>query len=120
MRSPLQPMAAVPVLCLVSACSGVQSALDPHGPQAEHLTRLFWIFAAVCSAIWLAVMLVLLVAVLRRTAERPDPLRLEARAERRSVKVVGAAVLATLLTVIALTAVSYLSQRQLFARGKAS
>src|SRR4051812_13172003 len=119
MRPPLQPLVAVLVLCLVSACSGVQSALDPQGPQAAHLARLLWIFTAVCAAVWLAVMLVLLAALARRTAERPDPLLLDPRAERRSVAVVGAAVLATLLTVVALTALSYLSQRQLFAREKA-
>ena len=49
----------------LTGCSGQQSALDPHGPHAEHLAILFWIFTAVCSAIWLAVMIVLLIGVVR-------------------------------------------------------
>jgi cytochrome c oxidase subunit 2 len=109
-------MTAVLLLCLLGGCSGAQSALDPQGPQAAQLAKLFWIFTAVCAAVWFAVMLVLLVGLVRRRPARPDPLRLDPRTERRSLAVVGGAVVATLLTVIALTALSYLSQRQLYAR----
>jgi len=116
MRFSLKSLAAVLVLCLLGGCSGAQSALDPGGPQAQHLARLFWIFTGVCTVVWVAVMLVLLASLVRRTPARPDPLRLDARSERRSLAVVGGAVFATLLTIIALTALSYLSQRQLFAR----
>lgn len=116
MRFPLASPAAVLVFCLLGGCSGVQSALDPQGPQAAHLARLFWIFTGVCTAVWLAVMLMLLVGLVRRTPARTDPLRLDARSERRSLMVVAGAVVGTLLTVVALTALSYLSQRQLFAR----
>jgi cytochrome c oxidase subunit 2 len=65
-------------------------------------------------------MIVLLIALVRRRAERPDPLQLDAATERRGATVVGGAVIATLLTIIALTALSYLSQRQLFAKEKPS
>jgi cytochrome c oxidase subunit 2 len=116
MRSPLELLTAVLLLCLLGACSGAQSALDPQGPQAAQLAKLFWIFTAVCAAVWFAVLLVLLVGLVRRRPARPDPLRLDPRTERRSLAVVGGAVVATLLTVIALTTLSYLSQRQLYAR----
>src|SRR3954468_10282129 len=116
MRFPLGPPAAFLLLSSLGACSGVQSALDPQGPQAAHLARLFWTFTVVCAAVWFAVMLVLVIGLVRRTPARPGPLRLDARTERRSLAVVGGAVVATLLTIIALTALSYLSQRQLFAR----
>src|SRR4051812_21310537 len=116
MRSRLT-MLAVSALCL-NGCVGQQSALDPQSPHAAHVANLIWIFTAVCSAIWLAVMVVLLVGVMRRAPLRPDPLALEAGSERRSVFVVSGAAVATALTVIALTALSYVSQRQLFAREK--
>jgi cytochrome c oxidase subunit 2 len=102
----------------LTGCSGQQSALDPHGPHAEHLANLFWIFTAVCSAIWLAVMIVLLIGVVRWAPARIDPLQLDGRRERRHVFLVSGAVAGTLLTVIALTTVSFLSQRQLFAHDK--
>jgi len=120
MRLRLDLMALIPILWLLSACAGEQSALDPRGPHAEHLARLFWIFLAVCSFVWIAVMVVLLIGTLRRTLPRPNPLSLDPAQERRSTLVVGGAVAATVLTMIALTAISYLSQRHVFAREKAA
>src|SRR3954469_10159078 len=104
-------------LCL-TACSGQPAAPSPEGPHAEHLADLFWIFTAVCSAIWLAVMIVLLIGISRWAPVRIDPLQLDARKERRHVFVVGGAVIGTLLTVITLTALSFFSQRKLFAHEK--
>jgi len=106
-------------LLVLSACSGWQSALDPKGPQARSLSDLIWLFTAIGAAIWLAVMIVLLISMLRRAADRPDPLVLQAPVERRSLLAVGSAAAATLLIVIALTAVSYLSQRRVYAKAQA-
>jgi cytochrome c oxidase subunit 2 len=100
----------------LSGCSGWQSALDPQGPQSKHLADLIWTFTVLSAVIWLAVMLVLLGGILRRPPDQPDPLTLREAAERRSVMMVGAATAATLLTVIVLTALSYVSQRQLYAK----
>jgi cytochrome c oxidase subunit II len=105
---------------LAGACSGQQSVLDPHGPEAEHLARLFWIFTAVCGAIWFAVMIVLAIALARRKLPGPDPLQYDVPAERRSTIVVSTAVIGTALTVIVLTVLSFTSQRQLFAHEKAA
>jgi cytochrome c oxidase subunit 2 len=116
MRDGFSTAASVIATVLLSACSGPQSALDPQGPHAEQLASLFWIFTAISAAIWLAVMIVLLVGLARRVPERPDPLVLTPVVERRRLAIVGAAAIATLLTVVILTALSYLSQRQLFAR----
>ena len=41
------------LLPALAGCSGWQSALDPHGPEAKHLADLIWIFTAVCAAVWL-------------------------------------------------------------------
>src|SRR4051794_30843443 len=103
-------------LLALSGCAGWQSALDPQGPQADGLADLIWIFTAISAVIWLAVMLVVLAAILRRSPDRPDPLTLRVPTERRSVLAIAGATAATLLTVMALTALSYLSQRQLYAR----
>ena len=102
----------------LAGCAGQQSALDPQGPHAAQLASLFWIFTAICSAIWPTVMIVLAIGVIRRASLRPDPLQLDAGSERRSVFVVSGAAAATALTVIALTALSYVSQRRLFAHEK--
>src|SRR3954464_5734516 len=102
----------------LGGCAGQQSALDPQGPHAALLAKLIWIFTGICSAIWLAVMIVLAVAVIRRASLRTDPLQLDAGSERRGVFVVSGAALATALTVIALTALSYVTQRRLFAHEK--
>jgi cytochrome c oxidase subunit 2 len=103
-------------LFALSGCAGSQSALDPKGPQAGRLAELIWIFIAVSTVIWLAVMVVLLIAVVRRTPDRPEPLAFRARTEQRSILAVAGATAATLAIVIALTALSYLSQRHLFAK----
>jgi cytochrome c oxidase subunit 2 len=120
MTSALRFTASVSAPCVLSACTGWQSALDPHGPHAAHLAQLIWLFIAICTAIWLAVMVVLLIALLRRVPARPDPLAIEPRAERRRFAAVGAAAIATLLTVVALTALSYFGQRRLFAKDTAA
>jgi len=106
----------LPVLLASSGCSGWQSALDPKGPQAESLAELIWTFTAIGTVIWLAVMAVLLIAVVRRSPERPDPLTRRGPTERRGIVAVAGAAGATLLIVIALTALSYLSQRHLYGK----
>src|SRR4051812_23478735 len=120
MRSRANLWIVVPALLALAACTGQQSALDPQGPQAHRLADLIWIFTAIGAVIWLAVMAVLLSALIRRAPERPDPLALGIPTERRSVVAVALAATATLLIVIALTAVSYLSQRRVYAKETSS
>ena len=45
------PFVATPL----SACSGIQSALDPAGAEAEDVATLFWVMVAGGAAIWLLV-----------------------------------------------------------------
>jgi cytochrome c oxidase subunit 2 len=100
---------------LLAACDGWQSALDPHGPEATSLERLFWIFLAVLGAIWLATMIAVAVSLVRRRTElASDPLATNARTERRMTVVVSVLVALTVIVVAALTAVSYGAQRSLF------
>jgi cytochrome c oxidase subunit 2 len=108
---------AAPLFALaLSGCSGWQSALDPKGPQAQHLAELIWGFTIVCTIIWLLVMIALGFALLRRRAERPDPLTADIPRERRAMHIVIACTIATAVIVLALTGLSYVSQRKLYAR----
>lgn len=43
-------------LALPAGCSGIQSALDPAGTEAQSVATLFWVMTAGGAVIWLAVM----------------------------------------------------------------
>lgn len=102
----------------LAGCEGWQSALNPQGPEARHLTSLFWTFTGVLGAIWLAVMIMLAIAVLRRSGARTvalgDPLRTDAAAERRYTRVVTGLVGTTAVIVLVLAGLSYATQKRLF------
>jgi len=96
--------------------SGWQSALDPHGPQAEHLAFIIWLFIGVCTVVFAAVMVVLAIALLRRRPARLDPLQSDAARDMRAGRVILACTALTAVTVVALTVLSYASQRKLFSK----
>jgi cytochrome c oxidase subunit II len=102
------------VAASAGGCSGWQSALDPQGPQANHLAQLIWGFTIVCAVVFLLVMAALVVALLRRAETRTDPLTQNPLFARRSVVAVGTSVAATALIVLALTGWSYYSQKQIY------
>ena len=95
---------------LLAGCSGWQSTLDPHSHEAVSLTRLIAVMVAICTVIWLLVMGVLVRAVQRRRVAR-DGVGVDPRTERRMTLVVAVAMAATLLTVIALTTLSFFMTR---------
>jgi cytochrome c oxidase subunit 2 len=93
----------------VAACSGNQSPLDPAGDQAGKIALLFWFFTAVCAAIWFAVLIVLIAAIIRRPSAglcEPTP-----AGERRMGRAVGAATAFSVVTLIVFTGLSYLATR---------
>lgn len=56
------------------ACTGMQSALDPRGPQADRIHELWWLLLVVCTLVFFAVVIALGLALLRRgRIERIDP-----------------------------------------------
>ncbi|HEX3402327.1 MAG TPA: cytochrome c oxidase subunit II [Acetobacteraceae bacterium] len=85
-----------------------QTVLAPMGPQAAQLSWLLWSFIAVCGIIWLLVMLVLML-VLRRRSVPPGG----TRRERRAAVIVGVSLAASVLTIIALSFMSYAATRDL-------
>lgn len=110
----VRPFLLLLIALTLSGCSGWQSALDTHGPHAETLARLFWIFLAILGTIWTVTMLTLLLALRRRRAPGEDPLMTRPGTERRMTIVVSSAVALTALIVVSLTVVSYGAQSVLF------
>ena len=59
-------------LLALAGCDGPQSALDPQGPQARELERLWWIMAAGAVLIWLFVIGCAIYAARIRPTEHED------------------------------------------------
>jgi cytochrome c oxidase subunit 2 len=67
--------ASASVLAGAAGCRGVQSALDPAGREARGIAGLWWLFFAVCAAVFLIVIVSFALAVFRRSEEEtPDRL----------------------------------------------
>lgn len=59
--------------CLwITGCSGVQSALDPAGKEAEHVAQLFWVMVGAGGLIWLGVASLLIYAPQRKRQPLPE------------------------------------------------
>ncbi len=76
------------LIFLLSGCASLhsnESALNPAGPQAQQISRMFWSTLGVGVVVWIAVMLTLGAAMARRDREKHDTpdLNPEPRAERR-------------------------------------
>lgn len=113
MRRLLVPSVVLPVVCMLSACNGARSALDPKGPAAFELSRLIWLFTALSGIVWLLVMATLASILIRNAAPRNDPLALSLRQETRMTNWVALATGLTAIILVGLTLLSYLSNRTL-------
>ena len=96
------------VLC---GCSGWQSALDPHSPEAIHLRDLFLFFAVVCATVWILVMGALAIVLLRQHGISAEPEEDTATQRRRKNLVVGILVGATAAILVVFTLVSFYATR---------
>lgn len=103
---------------LLAACGvGTSGMLDPAGPQAASLERLWWLFVAVCAAVYVVVAAALGAALLRRRGRPaadapPDP---APPGDARSIVVVGIALGATVVTLFVLLGASLATGRLLAA-----
>lgn len=103
-------------MAVASACSGKQSALDPHGGPAIHVEHLIIGIVAVCTVIWIVVIVVLGLALLRsRRAGAED-----ANSEGRLTTVVSAAVAASVVIIAGLTIASFYTTRNIGVPGSAA
>jgi cytochrome c oxidase subunit 2 len=72
MRRVIKCLPALSVVLCFSSCGGIQNAINPTGPIAENLSRLWWLMFYVCSVVWVLVMIALLLSLRRATAEVAD------------------------------------------------
>jgi cytochrome c oxidase subunit II len=104
--------AGVAAALTLSACSPVQSVLTPEGDTARSIFSLFWFFTIVCAAIWVIVMVLLLVATVRRRAAMPDPvIEPDPARERRIGWIVGGGTAATVIVLTVFTLASFLTNK---------
>lgn len=101
---------------LLGGCDGQQSALNPHSPQAREILRLFIIFISVAGVVWIGVALALGWGLFRRKLPRLKPLDLDLRDERRRGALLLSLTVATGMTVLGLSLLSYFAQRSVFGR----
>ena len=88
---------------------GVQSALNPAGPQAGEIAWLTWWFFGICGLVYVAVIAATLWAIFRRRADSDDSPETHARLTR----VVGGAIALTVVTLVVLTVSSVVAGRGL-------
>ncbi|WP_407119353.1 cytochrome c oxidase subunit II [Bradyrhizobium sp. LMG 9283] len=101
----------------LAGCGGNwQSALDVYGTSAISLKHLIILIVAVCSLIWMLVMVALIAALWRGRDARPvSP---EPGRERRMTIAVTGAVVATVLIIGTFTAMSFVATRALSVAGQ--
>ena len=97
---------------LLAGCSGIQSALDPAGPQAERISQLWWLSLAISGAVFTVVMGFMLYAATaarrRGGAAAPEP-----TAERRMTRAITIAVAASVIVLFAWLVASIAAGRSL-------
>ncbi|MBV9764236.1 MAG: cytochrome c oxidase subunit II [Acidobacteriaceae bacterium] len=110
--------ASVAPLLLFTGCAGhQQSAIDPAGPQAEHIGMLWWVFFSVLGIIFIAVMAFTLLSLMRGDREIEQEPH-EAK-EKKLTRIVAGVTIGTVVTLFLLLvssivtgkAVSELSQK---------
>ncbi len=111
-------------LLLLTACAGPQqSALNPGGPEAGRINVLWWVFFAVLSAIFIAVMAMLLWSLTRRhRGLEQEPLEQAhiptGETEHRLVRTVAGATIATVLILFGLLIASVVTGKAIARLGE--
>ena len=105
----------VVVFCF-SSCGGIQNAINPAGPNAGNISKLWWLMFYVCSAVYVLVMIGLFVSLRRATAEAADRVPLvepSQESEHRRRNVVLSATTITVIVLFVFLIASYSSGRSL-------
>jgi cytochrome c oxidase subunit II len=91
---------------LLSGCGGgLQSVLDPAGPQSQHISRLWWFMLVTCTVVFVLVIALLIAAVRKGRDELQDPTVPPARQTKESDRRRGVIVaVATAITIAILFA----------------
>src|SRR6185437_3752188 len=106
----------VVVFCF-SSCGGIQNAINPAGPNAGNISKLWWLMFVVCSIVFVLVMIAVLLSLRKTTAEAADRvpvLEPSLESERRRRNVVISAVTITVIILFVFLIASYSSGRSLY------
>jgi cytochrome c oxidase subunit II len=95
---------------LLSSCGGIQTSINPAGPQAQKLNSLWWFMFYVCAAVFVAVMVAMCAAIAKRSRDgqpaepvlNPPP-----QAERKRRNTVISAIALTVAIMFVLLVVSF-------------
>jgi cytochrome c oxidase subunit 2 len=117
-KSGLRVLAIVAGCCVTAIAGGVQSVTNPTGPQAHNIGQLWWLMFWVCSAVFVIVITLVLLAFLRgrRAAQGSDqPLAVELipapQAEHRTGVIIVWGTVATILVLFVFLIDSFLVGR---------
>ena len=98
------------VFCVcATGCGGIQSALNPAGPQAGSIATLTWWFFGICGAVYVLTLAALGWALFRRRAASDDA----PETSQRIGRIIAGATLVTVLTLVVLTVYSVAAGRGL-------
>ncbi len=106
-RHRIERFAALVLVLCVSSCGGIQNAINPAGPQADNLSRLWWLMFTVCSVVFVIVMIAVLLSLRNRTQETLSTPMLELPREqeqRRRNVVISAATITVIILFVFLIA----------------
>lgn len=93
------------VVAAISGCTGIQSALDPHGPAASSIANIAWIMFSGAGVVFLLVVGLLAYGLWRSPAKRP--------ALNANAFIIGGGVLLPVITLSALLVYALFAQRAL-------
>ena len=113
-RRLIQCFAVLSVASCLSSCGGIQNAINPAGPNAENLSRLWWLMFTVCSIVFVLVIVAVLLALRNRTAEAADRtpmLEPPEQSERRRRNVIISLTTITVIVLFVFLIASYSSGR---------
>src|SRR5687767_8308463 len=105
-----QAVGAVGAAVVVAGCRGVQSTLDPAGPQAARIERLWWFLLIVATVVFVLVLGATLMALMHRGRAVGAPAS-DARRERRLHTVIVVATAATVVTLFVFLVVNVSTER---------
>jgi cytochrome c oxidase subunit II len=107
------------VLCLSSCGGGIQNSINPAGPQANNISRVWWVMFIVSSVVFVLVMIAVLLAIRARTREpqlaTPPVLEPLPAQERRRRNVVISAISITVVILFVFLIVSFSAGRSMTA-----
>jgi cytochrome c oxidase subunit II len=115
-RRAFHGLAALVVTLCFSSCAGIQNAINPAGPNAQNLSRLWWLMFIVCSIVYVLVIIAMFLSLRGRTkeaAERGPVLHLDTDSERRRQITVIVATAITVVILFVFLLASYSSGRAL-------